>query len=148
MRWRRPSGCQAPRGLLEGVEGLAVREVADRVDGDREPGRCAAADDIRELVAARDLDAGAVEQARGLRPERAVHERLQVADADEVVAEAAADVQGGDLVHLLGGDGLPHAQVERALVAQALPDAERAEPAVLVVHGGDASADRDAHSFA
>ena len=97
---------------------------------------------------ARDLDAGAVEHPCCLRAERAVHERLQVADPNEVVAEAAADPERRELVHLLGGDRLPHAQVQRAFLAEALPDAERAEPAVLVVDRGDAARDRDAHAFA
>src|SRR5262249_62375619 len=79
--------------LLEGVERIAVREVADRVHRDRQPRPCAGADDLDELVAARDLHAGAVEEPGGLRAERAVQERLEVADADQVVAEAAVEVQ-------------------------------------------------------
>src|SRR5256885_9049731 len=39
---------------------------------------------------------------------------------------------------------LPDAEMERAFLAQALPNAERAEPAVLVVHGRDPARDRDA----
>ena len=118
------------------------------MDGDGETGGCAAADDLDEPGFARDLDAGPVEHACGLRPERAVHERLQVADPNEVVAEAAADPERLELVHLLGGDRLPHPQVQRPLLPESLPDAERAEPAVLVVDRGDAARDRDAHAFA
>ena len=43
--------------LLERVERLAVRAVADRVHGDREPRLGAAQDDLGELLAARDLHA-------------------------------------------------------------------------------------------
>src|SRR5437763_8013338 len=77
--------------LLERIERLSVREVADGVNGDREPRGGAPANELRELLLARDLDARAVEEARGLRTERPVHERLQVADADEIVAEPSAD---------------------------------------------------------
>jgi hypothetical protein len=52
--------------LLERVERVAVREVADRVDRDREPGFRATPDDLRELLAARDLDAGPVEHSSRL----------------------------------------------------------------------------------
>src|SRR5207237_1966442 len=98
--------------------------------------------DLDQLLAARDLDAGAVQHACRLRPERSVHEGLQVTDAYELVSEAASDVERGELFGLLRRQRLPHAQVERAFVAQPLPDAERAEPAVLVVHGGDTTRNR------
>src|SRR4029453_14566702 len=62
---------------LECVEGVAVGEVADRVDSDGQLCPCARADDVDELIPARDLDAGTVEEARGLRAECAVHERLE-----------------------------------------------------------------------
>ena len=52
--------------LLEGIEGIAVRLVADRVDGDWKACAGCAANQVGELLAARDLDSGAVEQARGL----------------------------------------------------------------------------------
>src|SRR6185437_12187613 len=103
--------------------------------------------DLDELVAARDLHPRAVEQAGGLRAERAVHERLEVADADQVVAEAAVETKRGGVLDLVGGDRLPDAQRQRALVAEPLPDAERAEPAVLVVHGGDAARNGDADAL-
>src|SRR5207244_9753079 len=134
-------------GLLEGVERLAVGEVAYRVHGDGEARGGAAADDLDQLLAARDLDAGAVQHAGRLRPERSVHESLQVADANELVSEAASDVERGELFDLLRRQRLPHAQVKRAFVAQPLPDAERAEPAVLVVHRGDAARNRDPDSL-
>src|SRR5436309_1780688 len=57
-------------GLLEGVEGLPVRQIADRMHGDGKPGRRAAADVVRQLFLARDLDAGAVHEPRRLRAER------------------------------------------------------------------------------
>src|SRR5207245_5773025 len=69
-------------------------------------------------------------------------------DADELVAEAAADAQIGELVHLFSRQGLPDPHVEVSFFAEALPDGERAEPAVLVVDGCDTARDRDADSFA
>ena len=133
--------------LLERVERVAIREVADRVHRDGESGACARADDLHELVAARDLHSRAVEQPGGLRAERPVHERLQVADADQVVAEAAVQAQSRGVLHLVGRDRLPDAQVQRALVAEPLPDAERAEPAVLVVNGRDPARHGDPHAL-
>src|SRR6476619_8356430 len=120
-------------GRLEGVERLAVGQVADRVDGDRKAGARALADVLLELLAAGDLHTGAVEHARGLRAERAVHERLQVADAQQRAAEAAANVHPGEFAREVGRDRLPDAQAERALLVEPLPEAQRAEPAVLVV---------------
>ena len=90
--------------LLERVERLAVGEVADRVYGDRQSRPDAPPDHVRKVLPARDLHARAVEHTCRPRAERAVHERLQVADADEVVTEAAADVERSQLVHLLGGE--------------------------------------------
>jgi len=118
------------------------------VDCDREAGLRAAADDLHELFPARDLDAGAVEHARGLRAERSVHERLQIADAHQVVAEAAADVQVGELFDLFRRHRLPDAEVERAFLAEALPDAERSEPAVLVMDRRDPPRNCDADALA
>ncbi len=51
---------------LEGVERLAVRAVSDRVHSDGPPGAGAGPDDLRELLAARDHDAGTVEHPCGL----------------------------------------------------------------------------------
>ena len=42
--------------LLERVERIAVRGVADRMHGDRPPGPCTATHDLGQLVTARDLD--------------------------------------------------------------------------------------------
>ena len=126
-------------GVAEGVERLAVREVADRVYGHGEARRCSGADDLHQGFAARDLDPGSVEHAGCLRAERPVHERFQVADANEVVAEAAPEIDRGQLRHLLCRQGLPDAQAERALVAEALPNSECSEPPVFVVHRGHAA---------
>ena len=113
------------------------------MDADREAGQGGAADVLLELLAARDLHARAVEQARRLRAEGAVHEGLQVADLHPRVAEAAAHVDLGELVGLLGRERLPDPQAERALVGEALPEAQGAEPAVLVVHRGHAPRGRE-----
>ena len=67
-------------GLLERVERLTVRAIADRVDGDRKPRRGSAPHDLGELVAARDLDPATVEHPGRPRTERSVHEHLQVAE--------------------------------------------------------------------
>ena len=54
-------------GLLERVERLAVGEVADRVHGDRPARAHPGADDLGQLLPARDLHARPVEQPSGLR---------------------------------------------------------------------------------
>ena len=46
-------------------------------------------------------------------------------------------------VEVVPGQRLPDAQAERSLVLEALEDAQRAEPAVLVVHGDDAARERE-----
>src|SRR5215218_11289345 len=74
--------------LLEGVERVAIGAVADRVHGDRPPGRRRPPDDLCQLLAAGDLHARAVEQPSRLGPERAVHEHLEVADPEQVAADA------------------------------------------------------------
>ena len=88
---------------LEGVERLAVGQVSDRVHRQREAGAGGRADQLHQLVAARDLHARPVEQARRLRAQCPVHEGLQVAEPQERAAEAAADLRCGELVCLLGG---------------------------------------------
>src|SRR6185312_7482597 len=47
--------------LLEGVECVTVREIADRMDGDGQACGGTAADDLRQLFLAGDLHAAAVE---------------------------------------------------------------------------------------
>ena len=144
IRCRKPSGCPHVARLLERVERLAVRAVADRVHGDGEAGRGAAADDVGELLAARDLHAAAVEHPRGLRAERAVHEHLQVAEPQQRAAEPGAHAdRGGRVDELVVRDRLPDAQCQLPALVELLPEAERAEPAVLVVHRGDAARVRE-----
>ena len=143
IRGRRPSRRPLVARRLERVERVAVRAVADRVHRDRPADARSAPHDLLELLAARDLDARAVEHARGLRAERPVHERLQVAGAQPVVAEPRAEVERLERVEVLVRQRLPHAQVEDALVAQALEQAKVAEPAVLVVHRRHAARDRE-----
>src|SRR5207237_10059444 len=116
---------QAERGpvatsFLEGVERVPVRPVADRVHGDRPARAGSAPQDLDELLAARDLDPGrvdaaapdaaagagsagaaAVEQPGGPGAERPVHEHLQVAEPEAVVAEPRRDPELGQPVELL-----------------------------------------------
>ena len=127
-------------GLLEGVERLTVRPVADRVHTDRPAEAGAFEDDLGELLAARDHDPRAVEHPRGLRAERPVHERLQVADTQEVVADPGVDPERVELGKAFVRDRPPHAQREALALVDALEDPRRAEPAVLVVDRDDAAA--------
>ena len=124
-------------GCLEGVEGLPVRTIADRVDGDRPAGASRPAHDVRELLSARDPNAGAVEEPGGAGTEGAVHERLQVSDPEPVVADPGAQAERLELVEPLVGQRLPDAQRQRSLLMQPLPEPRCAEPAVLVVDRGD-----------
>ena len=133
---------------LEGVERLAIRAVADRMDSDRPPDPRPRADDLGELLAARDHHARAVEHPGGLGAERPVHERLQVADAEEVAPDARVHPEGLELGDALVGDGLPDAEREPVALGDALEDARRAEPAVLVVDRDDASGRRGAEALA
>src|SRR5204863_2572733 len=133
---------------LERVERLAVGPIADRVYGHREPDLRAAPHDPLELLAARDLDAASVEHPRRARSERAVHEGLEVADADERAPESAPDPDRRQLFDLIVGERLPDAQRERALRLEPLPDAQRPEPAVLVVDGRDSARVGEANAFA
>jgi hypothetical protein len=83
------------------------------VDGHRKPSAGAAADDLLELLAARDLDTATVQEESGARAERAVQEDLDVADSQEVVAEARGDPDLLEPVEVLVGQRLPDAQRER-----------------------------------
>ena len=65
-----------------------------------------------------------------------------------LVPEAAPQGEVPDVADRLVGDRAPHAQREVPLVAQALEDARRAEPAVLVVDRTDAPRVREAHPHA
>ena len=124
-------------GRLERIQRRTVRRVADRVDGDGPAGRCARADDLRELLLARDDDAGAVEHPRGLGAERPVHERLQIADPEEVVADPRVDAEGFELGQPFVGNRLPDPERQTVERGDALEDTGSAKPAVLVVNGDD-----------
>ena len=121
-----------PRAL-EGVERRLVRRVADRVHADRPARLGAVAHDLLELLARRDHDAAAVGHPGGLRAERPVHERLQVAEPEEGRAGAAAQPDLAQVAEPLGRCRLPDAERQRALLLEPLPEPDRAEPAVLVV---------------
>ena len=131
---------------LECVERLAVRAVPDRVHADRPPGPRSAADDVGELLAARDPDAGAVEHPRGLRSERAVHEDLEVPDPEAIVTDARPEPERLELGEPLVRDRLPHAQRQALALLDALEDARRTQPAVLVVDRADSPAGSDAQT--
>src|SRR5581483_2888163 len=96
-----------------------------------------------ELLAARDANAAAVEHPRRLRPERAVHEHLEVAEPQQRAAEPGTEAGARDRVELVCRDRLPHAQRQRAALVELLPQAQRAEPAVLVVQSGYAARIRE-----
>ena len=144
MRWRSPSGRQARRARLEGVEGGAVGGVADRVHAHGPARRGGRAHHLGQPLAGGDLHARAVEQPGGGRAERAVHEQLEVAEPQHVVPEARAQPDRAQLGQPLGGQRLPHAQRQLATLVQALEDLEGPHPAVLVVHGGHAARRGDA----
>ena len=140
IRGRRPSGRQSSRvaSNASSASRLARSPIAWTASGN--PARGACADQLVELLAARDLDPGAVEHPRGLRAERAVHERLQVAEPQQRAAEAAADVRASRA----RPPSRPEATARRAGTARPRPRSrcqkpERADPAVLVVHRGDAA---------
>ena len=92
MRWRRPRGC--PQRRASPRTRRARRGWPGRRSRARRPGSRRARRPPRRRPrtprALSDLDARAVEQPRGARAERAVHERLQVAEPQQVVAEAGA----------------------------------------------------------
>src|SRR5581483_3078521 len=133
---------------LEGVEGGSVGRVADRVHRHRPArgGRLAHA--LGQLLAARDADAGAVQHPGGPRAERAVHEALEVAEPEEVVAEPRAQAQARELAQLLHRQRLPDAQRQALPLVDAAEHRRRSQPAVLVVHGDDAAAVCDADALA
>ena len=80
-----------------------------------QPAARAAADDLRELLAARDLDARAVEHPRRLRAERAVHEHLQVADAQAGRRRARRGAEPSSASSVVVRERLPDAERQRAL---------------------------------
>src|SRR5262249_7088213 len=117
--------------LLEGVECVAVRAIADRMHGDREAGPCRGPDQAGEVLAARGLDAPAVEQPRGLGAERAIHEDLQVAEPQPWAADAARDPEGRERVRALRRERLPDPQRQGTLGLEPLPEPQRSQPTVL-----------------
>ena len=145
-----PEAARLPRvaRAVEGVERGLVCGVADRVHTDRPARFRGLAHDPLELFARRDHDSGSVAHPRGLRAERPVHERLQVAEAQERGAGAAAEADLAEVGELLGRSRLPDAKRQRALLLEPLPEADRAEPAVLVVEGRDAPRGGDLDAFA
>ena len=133
IRCRSPSGAHSPRvsSNASSASRFARSPIACTATG--QPARAPRADDLHELLPARDLDAGPVQHARRLRAERAVHERLQVADPQQVVAEPGAEAELLEPPDMVVRKRLPDAQRERAVLGEPLPEARRAEPAVLVV---------------
>src|SRR3954470_12440780 len=137
---------------LERVERVAVCLVADRVHRHRKVRRGANLDQLLELFARRDAHARAVQQERGLRAERPVHERLQRAEPEERTAEPAAQAELGDLARVLMRDPLPHAKRQRAVCIELLEERRPADPTVLVrdrgVDRGDATRSGELQPFA
>jgi hypothetical protein len=129
---------------LERVERLAIRPVADRVHSDRPAEASALPDDLCELLPARDGHSRAVQHPGRLRPERPVHERFQVPDAEEFVADARVDAERLELRQSLVRHRLPDPQRQPLTLGDALEDAGSAEPPVLVVDGDNAAARSDA----
>ncbi len=117
---------------LERVERVAVGAVADRVHGDGEVRLRPEPDQLLELLARRDAHARAVEQQRGLRAERPVHERLQRAEPEEGAPEAPAQTELHDLARVLMGYPLPHTQRQPVVRVQLLEERQSADPAVFV----------------
>ena len=68
----------------------------------------------------------------------AVHEHLEVAEAQPLVAEARAQTQLAQTRKAVRGLRLPHAQRELPVLLQRCEGLEGAHPAVLVVNGGHA----------
>jgi hypothetical protein len=105
------------------------------MDADRPARLGAFAHDPLELFARRDHDAAAVGHPGRLRAKRPVHERLQVAESEQGRAGAAAQADVAELRQSLGRSRLPDAKWKGALLLELLPQADGAEPAVLVVEG-------------
>src|SRR5471030_1820294 len=103
-----PARLPCVAGLLESIQRLAVRLVADRMHADRESGLSSPAHDVGQLVAARDLDARAVEHPRRPGAQRPVHEHLQVADPEVGAPEAGAEPDRDRLVETVVRDRLPN----------------------------------------
>src|SRR4051794_9969189 len=144
---------QAPRlprlpRAIERVEGGPIRGIADRVHADGPTRLRRLAHDLLEFLTGRDHNAAAVVHPGRLRAERPVHERLQVAEAEEGGAGAAAEPDSAEMAQLVRGRRLPDAERQAALRVEPLPEPDRTQPAVLVVQGRDPPRRRDPHALA
>ena len=135
-----------PRGsrLVQGVEHCPVGPVADRVHGDREARRRRRTRDLGHLGGRRQDHPRAVEHPGRRRAERAVHERLDRPDPEEVGAEAGAELGRLNRPDLLGRIRHVHPQREPPVGVEPLPQAAAAI-ALIVVDGDDASRVRRRH---
>jgi hypothetical protein len=118
------------------------------VHADRPTRLRAAPDDLLQLLARRDHDAAPVRHPGRLRAERAVHERLEVAEPQQRGAGAAAQADVTEVGDPLCRRRLPYALQQAALLLEPLPEADRAEPSVLVVERGHPARSRDLHPVA
>ena len=82
---------------------------------------------------------GAVEHPRGLRAERAVHERLHVADPQRAGRRSRCECRGRELVEPRRPGATARRAASARLASRRCEQLGRAEPAVLVVHGRDAA---------
>ena len=98
--------------LLEGVECVPVRPVADRVHRNRPAGAGRTADDVRQLLPLVISTPVPSRISAVRRPQRAVHEGLEIAETQPVVAEAGGEPEVGELVQAVVRDRLPDAQVK------------------------------------
>src|SRR5512132_2593919 len=132
----------------ECVESLAIRAIADGVH--RQGPACprSGPDHLRELFSGRNRDARAVEQPGRLRAERSVHEGLQVAESQEVVADPGAEPESFEPLDLLVWERLPDAECQPFALVDPSVDSRSSEPAVLVVNCGDASRVGDLEALA
>ena len=123
IRWRSPSGSHTSRvcSNASSASRFARSPIACTATG--QPAAAPRADDLRELLAARDLHAGAVEHPRRLRAERPVHEHLQVAEPQERAAEARSAARSrAASPTLVVRERLPDAQRQRAALLEPPPE--------------------------
>ena len=134
---------------LERVEGVAVRAVADCVHGHGPAGvrpRAGSTSSSSSRLVISTPEPSSISAV--CEPERAVHERLHVAEAEEVVAEARAQRERGELREPVGRERLPDPQRQALALVDPAEDRGRAEPAVLVVDRRDAAGVRDPDALA
>ena len=143
---RRPERA-ASRSKASRASRLARSPIACTATG--KPALAARGDDLRELVGARDLHAGAVEHRRRARAERAVHEHLQVAEPDELAPEAGADAERSSGASWACGSDCQTRRLSDPARSSCCQSASAPQAAVLVVHRGHPSrrgdAERGAH---